>query len=340
MYEGCEMWQVVGHEWAVTLLQNSFTRGSISHAYLFTGSPRIGKTTLALNLAQALNCTGEDIPCGECLSCRKVSQGIHPDVRMVDSAYQERLLEGREGSTALGIDVIRSIKSDVVLKPFEGRWKVFIIPQAENMTPGAANCLLKTLEEPPPHVVLLLTALHTDLLFPTIVSRCQVFNLRPPSIDLIREALERRWGLEGERAHLIAALAAGRMGWAVEAVQNEALLKERNGRLDELLSLPAARRLERLSFAQRWGSQPQRAKEILTLWLGWWRDLLLAKEGCLDKMENIDRRNALVEEARAHELGEIKEFISSIRKVLQQLESNVNLRLALEVLMLDLPSKR
>lgn len=340
MYEGCEMWQVVGHEWAVTLLQNSFTRGSISHAYLFTGSPRIGKTTLALNLAQALNCTGEDIPCGECLSCHKISQGIHPDVRMVDSAYQERLLEGREGSTALGIDVIRSIQSDVVLKPFEGRWKVFIIPQAENMTPGAANCLLKTLEEPPPHVVLLLAALHTDLLFPTVVSRCQVFNLRPPSIDLIREALERRWGLEGERAHLIAALAAGRMGWAVEAVQNEALLKERNGRLDELLSLPAARRLERLSFAQRWGSQPQRAKEILTLWLGWWRDLLLAKEGCLDKMENIDRRNALVEEARAHELGEIKEFISSIRKVLQQLESNVNLRLALEVLMLDLPSKR
>ena len=334
------MWQVVGHEWAVTLLQNSLARGNISHAYLFTGPHCIGKTTLALNLAQALNCTGEDEPCGECLSCHKIAQGIHPDVRMVDLAYQERLLEEREGSKALGIDAIRSIQTDAVLKPFEGRWKVFIIPQAENMTPGAANCLLKTLEEPPPHVVLLLTALHTDLLFPTIVSRCQVFNLRPPSTDLIREALERLWGLEGERAHLIAALSAGRMGWAVEAAQNEALLKERNERLDELLSLSGARRLERLSFAQRWGSQPKRAKEILTLWLGWWRDLLLAKEGCLDKVENIDRRNALVEEARKHELGEIGEFISSIRKAMQQLESNVNLRLALEVLMLDLPSKR
>ncbi|MFQ6001408.1 MAG: DNA polymerase III subunit delta' [Anaerolineae bacterium] len=334
------MWQVVGHQWATTLLQNSLTRGNISHAYLFTGPPHIGKTTLALNLAQALNCTGEDKPCGECLSCQKIAQGIHPDVRMVDLAYQEGLLEGREGSTALGIDAIRSIQSDAALKPFEGRWKVFIIPQAENMTPGAANCLLKTLEEPPLHVVLLLTALHTDLLFPTIVSRCQIFNLRPPSIDLIREALEGGWGLEGERAHLIAALSAGRMGWAVEAAQNEALLKERNARLDELLSLSGARRLERLSFAQRWGSQPERAKEILTLWLGWWRDLLLAKEGCWDKMENIDRRNTLVEEAEKHELGEIKEFISSIRKALQQLESNVNLRLALEVLMLDLPSKR
>ncbi len=339
MYEGCQMWQVVGHEWAVTLLQNSLARGNISHAYLFTGPPRIGKTTLALNLAQALNCTGEDKPCGECLSCRKISQGVHPDVRMVDLAYQEGLLE-REGSTALGIGAIRSIQGDAALMPFEGRWKLFIIPQAENMTPGAANCLLKTLEEPPRHVVLLLTALHADLLFPTIVSRCQVFNLRPPSMDLIREALEGRWGLEGEGAHLIAALSAGRMGWAVEAAQNETLLEERNERLDELLSLPGARRLERLSFAQRWGSQPERAKEILTLWLGWWRDLLLAKEGCLDKMENIDRRNTLVEEAEKHELGEIRGFISSIRRALQQLESNVNPRLALEVLVLDLPSKR
>ncbi len=334
------MWQVVGHEWAVTLFENSLAQGRLSHAYLFTGPPRIGKTTLALNLAQALNCTGKDKPCGECLSCQKTSQGIHPDVRMVDLAYQKGLLEGREGSTALGIDAIRSIQSDAALKPFEGRWKVFIIPQAENMTPEAANCLLKTLEEPPSHVVLLLTALHTDLLFPTIVSRCQVFNLRPPSTTLIREALGRRWDLEGERAHLIAALSAGRMGWAVEAAQNQALLRERNGRLDELLSLPGARRLERLSFAQRWGSQPERVKEILTLWLGWWRDLLLAKEGCWDKMENIDRKNTLLEEAEKHELGEIKEFISSIRETLHELESNVNLRLALEVLMLDLPSKR
>jgi len=334
------MWQVIGHEWAVALLQRSLTRGDISHAYLFTGPPRIGKTTLALNLAQALDCTGEDKPCGECLSCRKIAQGIHPDVRMVDLAYQKGLLEEREGSTALGVDAIRSIQSDAALMPFEGRWKVFIIPQAEDMTPGAANSLLKTLEEPPPHVVLLLTALHTDLLFPTIVSRCQVFNLRSPSIGLIRQALEQRWGLQRERAQIIAALSAGRMGWAVEVAQNEALLKERKERLDELLSLPSGRRLERLSFAQRWGSQPERAKEILALWLGWWRDLLLTKEGCLDKIENIDRLDSLVEGAEKYELGEIRGFISSIREALQQLENNVNLRLLLEVLVLDLPSKR
>jgi len=159
------VWQVVGHEWAVELLKRSLTNGRVAHAYLLTGPPQIGKTTLALNFAQALNCQNPEGPCGECLSCRKIAHGTHPDVRVI---------EGQGGT--IKIDQIRALQRQAALSCTEGRWKVFILRQMERATTEAANCLLKTLEEPPAHVILVLTASEADALPPTIVSRCQVLN--------------------------------------------------------------------------------------------------------------------------------------------------------------------
>ena len=334
------MWPVVGHDWAVRLLANSLAEGRVSHAYLFIGPHHIGKTTMALSLAQALNCTGEERPCGECLSCQRIKRGIHPDLRLVDLEYQRWVGESEGDSRLLGIEAIRTILGEAALTPFEGKWKAFIIPEAERMTPEAANCLLKTLEEPPSQVVLLLTALHSGLLFPTIVSRCQIFNLRLVAIDLIREELERRWGLEERRAALLASLSAGRIGWAISAAQDGALLERREGNLNELLSLPQMSRLERLAFAERLSREPQGARESLELWLGWWRDLLLVKGGCPERVENVDRREILAREASGYSIEEIEGFVAAIWRTIDQLDDNINLRLALEVLLLDLPGGR
>ena len=154
-------WQTVGHDWAVTLLRRSLAGGRVAHAYLFSGPPQIGKTRLALELAQALNCAQPDPPCGRCPSCLKIARGTHPDVRLVEG-------EGAGGS--LKIDQVRALQREAALAPYEGRYRVFILRQMDRATLEAANCLLKTLEEPPGHVVLGLTAVYPESLPLTIVS--------------------------------------------------------------------------------------------------------------------------------------------------------------------------
>ena len=320
------MWQVVGHEWAVELLKRSLANGRVAHAYLLTGPPQIGKTTLALNFAQALNCQNPEGPCGECLSCRKIAHGTHPDVRVI---------EGQGGT--IKIDQIRALQRQAALSCTEGRWKVFILRQMERATTEAANCLLKTLEEPPAHVILVLTASEADALPPTIVSRCQVLNLRPLTAEAVRKALQERWGVEGQRAELLARLSGGRLGWAVEAARDEAILRRRDELLDDLMELMGQGRVERFAYAQQLSRDTEAAREALDIWLSWWRDLLLMASGSSAEIANLDRAEALREMAGRYSLGQVRDFIEALRAAAWRLEHNVNARLTLEVLLLSLP---
>ena len=321
------MWQVVGHEWAVELLERSLINGRTAHAYLLLGLPQIGKTTLALNFAQALNCLGEGKPCGRCRSCLKIAHGNHPDVRVIEAA-----------NGTIKIDQMRTMQREVALSPHEGRWKVFIIRQMERATTEAANCLLKTLEEPPAQVILMLTASDIDQLLPTIISRCQVLNLRPPSVLLIQKALEERWGVDPERARLLARLSGGRLGWAVRASEDEAILRKRERHLDEMIELIGQGRVERLRYVQHLGKSPDGLREVLDLWLSWWRDLLLIKGGSSAEVTNIDREATLHSQAQGYSLIQVRDFIEALRAAVWQLEHNANTRLTLEVLMLSLPN--
>ena len=320
------MWQVVGHEWAVKLLEHSLANGRTAHAYLLLGLPQIGKTTLALNFAQALDCLDEEKPCGQCRSCLKIAHGNHPDVRVIEA------LNG-----TIKIDQIRAMQREVALSPHEGRWKVYIIRQMERATTEAANCLLKTLEEPPDQVILILTASDMDQLLPTIISRCQVLNLRPPSVLLVQKALEGRWGVDPERAKLLARLSGGRLGWAVRASEGEAILQKRERRLDEMIELMGQGRVERLRYAQQLSKSPDGLREVLDLWLIWWRDLLLIKGGSSTEITNIDREATLRSQAQGYNLTQVRDFIEALRTAVWQLEHNANTRLALEVLVLSVP---
>jgi DNA polymerase-3 subunit delta' len=320
------MWQVVGHEWTVKLLERSLANGRTAHAYLLLGLPQVGKTTLALNFAQALNCLDEHKPCGQCRSCLKIAHGNHPDVRVIEA------LNG-----TIKIDQIRAMQREVALSPHEGRWKVYIIRQMERATTEAANCLLKTLEEPPAQVILMLTASDMDQLLPTIISRCQVLNLRPPSMLLVQKALEERWEIDPERARLLARLSGGRLGWAVTASEDEAILRKRQRRLGEMIELMGQGRVERLRYAQHLSQSPDGLREVLDLWLSWWRDLLLIRGDSATEVTNVDREAALCSQARGYSLIQVWDFIEALRTAVWQLEHNANTRLTLEVLMLSLP---
>src|SRR2546429_2537499 len=236
-------WNIVGHEHAIDLLRRTLAVQHVRHAYLFTGPDHIGKALLVHRFAQTLLCTGgpdpqvaPEAPCNACLSCRKVLHGNHPDLHVIARPSDKQFIV---------IEQIRSLQSDSARKTMEGRRNVFIIQGAHAMNMQAANCLLKTLEEPEPDVVLLLTVPDAGLLLPTILSRVQQVSMHLLTSSQIKNALEQHWEVDPQEAALLAALAAGRMGWAIQAVEDEDLLSERKAQLEALTKLPLVSKVQR-----------------------------------------------------------------------------------------------
>jgi DNA polymerase-3 subunit delta' len=328
-------WGIIGHEWATRLLARSLKRGQLSHAYLLLGAPRIGKTTLALSLAKAINCAGnegepgqEDAwgPCGTCRSCRLVAGGRHPDVRLIEGGEVRAIL----------IDQVRELQHEIALAPVEGRRRVVILTDFQGATPEAANCLLKTLEEPPGQVVLILTAGQQGRLLPTIVSRCQPLWLRAPSAEAIARGLTEELGVAAELAHRLARLSAGRVGWAIEAARDARLLAEREEQLAQLQGILGADTLGRLRWARDLSAEADRLPALLDLWSGWWRDLLLWRVGCHELVANVDQEDALQASHQAFELPQLVAGLRALGETRRRLDANANPRLALEVLFLEL----
>ncbi|MGQ9546546.1 MAG: DNA polymerase III subunit delta' [Dehalococcoidia bacterium] len=328
------MWRVIGQDKILSLLDYGLKTNAIAHAYLLIGPRHVGKGTLAINLAQALNCDALEVPCGECRSCQRILEGKHADVTVtrVDSR------------TEIGIDDVKELQRLANLPPYEGKCKVFIIEDAEYLSAEAANRLLKILEEPPPGVVWLLLAADQERLLPTIISRCQRLELKPLSTERMQEILINSHNVEADKAKLLARLSHGRLGWALSALANDEILEKRSQKIAELVSLSNAGLEQRFGYAQEVAnlfSQNRRdAVEIVEIWLDWWRDLMLIKAGCQDAIINFDYESTLKEQCRGLDLREIEDFLAKLCLLEERIFQNVNPRLAWEWLMLNLPGKR
>ncbi len=345
-------WGLVGHEWAVHGLAHSIATDRVAHAYLLTGPHAIGKTALARALAQALECTGANPPCGECVACQKVARNRHPDVQIIEGVPPRYDFEkdppppprasDRE-QRRIRIPQIRALEHDLSRAPFEGRWKIAILRRFEEAEEAAANAFLKTLEEPPAYARLILTSRDASLLLPTIASRCQVLALRPLPVAEVESALIGRWHVDPEAAHLLARLSGGRLGWAVRASADPALLAARSAALDALAATLSEGRAERLARSEQLARKKEALPEVLEEWVGWWRDVLLVKGGDVassggaERVTNVDRAEALTAQAGALTLEEIEHALKQTRETVHYLLQNANERLALDVLLLSLP---
>lgn len=339
-------WGLVGHEWAVRALALGISADRAAHAYLFTGPHAIGKTTLARALAQTLNCTGANRPCGQCASCQKIARDRHSDVQIIEGVPVGYKFDEKSPPPPprandwerriLKIDQIRVLQHDVSRAPFEGRWRVVILRRFEEANEEAANAFLKTLEEPPAHTRLILTARDASLLLPTIASRCQVFALRPLAPAQIERALLER-GIAQDSARLLSRLSGGRLGWAMRAASNPAMLAARREHLDALNAVVNEGRAERLMRAEVLAKKSDELPELLELWLGWWRDVLLIQNGDGARITNIDHQSTLNEQALRFSLEQIEHTLKAVRTTARYLTQNVNARLAMEVLLLNLP---
>lgn len=336
MEQTATVWDdLVGHEWAVGLLRGAVTHERAGHAYLFTGPEQIGKTALARTFAMALNCEAEKRearPCGRCRACKLIAADRHPDVRMLHPEVSGR------GQLSLKIEQIRELQRDLNLAAYEARRKVAIVTNFQAASQGAANAFLKTLEEPPGDVALLLTATEADALLPTITSRCRVVALRPLPAKLIAEALEQQWHLPPEKARLLSHLADGRLGWAVDALEDPDVIEERTETVEWLVEALGGGRVARFGLAERLAKDPEALTAILQTWLTWWRDVaMLAWGGREGAITNVDRREELRELARHWEREAVVTALKQTRRALWQLERNANVRLVLENLFLTYP---
>lgn len=316
--------QVIGHAWAVQLLQQQYAVGRVAQALLLTGPPQVGKSTLARFFAQSLVCAAESKPCGQCGACRKFATGNHPDIQVFDA-----------DNDALKIDQIRDVQKYVTLSPYESQYRVVVLCNFERATTSAANALLKTLEEPPSYAVLILTATDPSHLLPTIVSRCQRLSLRPLPRDTILAALQRI--TSPEQAELLTQLSGGRLGWALTALGDEAFMARRTQHIETWRDLLRMSRADRLAYAHSIGRDVDTIREVLPLWLSLWRDLMLLNSGGTTPITNLDWHETLARLAQSLQLAQIQAAMLRLRQALTNMDSHVNPRLNLEVVLLKLP---
>ena len=333
------MWTTVGHENVAASLQRAFSEGRLAHAYLLVGPRHVGKMTLALDLARLVNCQGEAPPCGECGQCTRITQGLHTDVQVVAREAMEADKERRR--VTIGIDQVLELLRAVSLKPYEGRYRVCIFDGAERLTEDAANALLKTLEEPPPQVILVLLTPDVESLLPTIISRCQRLDLRPLDLSLVAGELKSRYGADDERAEEIARLSGGRIGWAFQAMSQPELLDRRSASLAAIETAVHDGLEGRFSYASDLaslaGTDRDLARQTLELWAEWWRDVMVVKEGAPELVANLSRIDGFRAVGEALSQAQVIGAIKAVREAGANLERNVNARLALEGLMLALP---
>ncbi|MBN1250281.1 MAG: DNA polymerase III subunit delta', partial [Anaerolineae bacterium] len=278
-------WPIVGHQWAVQQLQRAVAQDEVPHALLITGPESVGKHTLAQHLVMAILCNAQgDRPCGVCLSCRKVTSGNHPDFMTV--APEER-------TAHLRIDEIRDVERFLALTPRESAKKVALVGDFERATIGAANALLKTLEEPPGYAHIILLATDADQLLPTIVSRSQQIALRPVVSREIAEALVSRWGVAPDMAQRLARLSGGRIGWAVRAATNPEAYERMQAALAMLLSVLRQDLPARFETAKTLSQDDDELAEVLEVWLTFWRDVLLIQSDSEAAIVHTEHRATL-----------------------------------------------
>lgn len=334
------MWQIYGQEHLTRQLSAGLLTGRLAHAYLLVGPPHVGKMTLAVNIAQAVNCPERDggAPCGACSQCQRIARGVHPDVQVIGVGSGE---EDGPARRDIRIDQVREIEGFLNLSAYEGAGKVVIIDGAELMNAAAANALLKTLEEPPAGTMLLLLTANEDALLSTIRSRCRALHLKP----LARTELERRlvsdYNAAPELAARLARLSRGCLGQAVNALRDGETLEQRDAELERLQEVCSGGLDTRFEYAAelagRFNREREETKELLYLWLGWWRDLLLVKEAAEEYVHNADCLTPLRMQAGGLSTAQVAGFIRRLNRTLAALDGNANARLALENLMLNLP---
>ena len=325
--------EVVGQEDVVGHFRKAIATGRVSHSYILSGETGAGKKMLASAFAMALQCDRREAdPCGVCASCRKAMNGNHPDII--------RIRHEKPGTISID-EIRRQLVGDVTIRPYCGPRKIYLVDEAEKLTPQAQNALLKTIEEPPEYAVILLLTGNTDALLPTIRSRCVKLELRPVSDAAVKKYLMERLQVPDYQAELDASMARGNIGRAREIAASGEMLRLTETSLEILKKADGCETGELAEIIRRLAEDRLHIGEYLELFRFWYRDVLLWKaSGEQAPLMFRQEIPAIKKQAEERSYENLERILEALEKTGVRLRANVNFDLAMELLFLTVREKR
>lgn len=320
---------VVGHKDILKYISSAVENNRVSHAYILNGERGSGKKMLANLFAMTLLCeTGDNEPCGKCHSCKQAESGNHPDIIRVT----------HEKPNSISVDDIRTqVNNTVDIKPYQGPYKVYIIPQADMMTPQAQNAILKTIEEPPSYAVFLLLTENAETLLPTINSRCVMLKLRNIKDTLIKKYLMENLEIPDYKADMCTAFAQGNMGRAIMLANSDHFNEIREEAVQLLKHISEMELNEIVAAVKNISVYKLEITDYLDIIMIWYRDVLLYKATKeIDKVVFKDQLQSIKEQAKKSSYEGIELILESLEKAKARLKANVNFDLVMELLFLTI----
>lgn len=318
------MFDIVGQNKIIESIKSAVRNGKDAHAYIIEGPDGTGKSIFALEIAAMLICESTDKPCGECVPCRKVMHGSHPDVRVIELKKK-----------SIGVGEIRELLEEVYKKPYEGKKKVFIIKDAENVTDQGQNAMLKTLEEPPEDTAFILLASNANLILDTVRSRCQLIRFGRVSEKEIFEYLLSK-GCSREKAEVAVKMSDGIVGNALEFM-DESFMEMRQDTIKAAIEMTKAKGAGSFDLVQHFVKYKENVDKVLQLMKIWFRDIyvekLLRSNG---RIINRDCYDLIVEESKLLSYNRLDRIIQYINASEERLKQNSNFQLAIEVMLLNI----
>ena len=320
---------VVGHKDIINYIRNAVSEDKVSHAYILNGERGSGKKMLANLFASTLQCEkGGPDPCNECHSCKQAESGNHPDIIHVT----------HEKPNTISVEDVRTqVNNDIMIKPYQGPYKIYIISEADLMTPQAQNALLKTIEEPPEYAVIFLLTENAQMLLPTITSRCVMLKLRNIKDTLIKKYLMETMQVPDYKADMCTAFAQGNMGRAIMLANSEHFNEIREEAVQLLKYIDEMDLNEVVKAIKRISAYKLEINDYLDIIMIWYRDVLIYKATQdVTKVVFKDQLSCIKARARKSSYEGIEKILESLEKAKSRLKANVNFDLVMELLLLTI----
>ena len=317
----------LGNDAVKARLSGAFASGRVAHSYLLCGPAGSGKHTLTRILSAAMQCEGRSgkIPCGVCSGCRKALEGVHPDIITVDDPDHK----------AMTVDPIRAARSDMFIRPNEGKRKIYLIEQ--DMAEPPQNALLKTIEEPPEYAVIMLLTENAETLLPTIRSRCVMMKLRNIKDQLVKKYLMEQLEVPDYKADVCVAFAQGNMGKAIMLANSEYFNEIKEEVVHLLRNIDEMTVPDLMEAVKRCMIYKMEISDYLDMIAIWYRDVLIYKATrSVDRVVFSDQMKYIRERAKKSSYEGIENILDSLEKAKARMKANVNFELTMELLLLTI----